>query len=155
MKNFDNSSVEAVAVLDEEFRQQQRRRRGDRDLVAIDGDDVVAEPVVRHGDGAVGHGEDHVEEMLVVLPDLGDPALVLDVGAVTARLEISQDAGIVPGLAEHVQILGRPADPRVRRHRIGARQQERNTAFLQQLQALLVEDECVGGRMIGRIDHRL
>jgi len=46
--------------------------------------------------------------VLVVLPDLGDPAFVLDVGAIAARLEEGQNPGVVAGLAEDVQILGRP-----------------------------------------------
>ena len=78
--------------------------------MAIDGDPVLAEPAVGHGDGAVGHGEDDVEEMPVVLPDLGDPAFVLDVGAIAALLEIGENAGIVAGLAEDIQVLGRATD---------------------------------------------
>jgi hypothetical protein len=106
-------------------------------------------------DRAVRHGEDHVEEMLLVLPDLGDPALVLDVGAVAAGLEEGEDAGVVAGLAEDVQILGRPPDARVGGDRIGARQQEGNAALLQQAQRSPHRRPRLPRRMEGRFEHGL
>ncbi|MNT57594.1 hypothetical protein D3C72_1949710 [compost metagenome] len=114
--------------------------------MAVDRDPVLAKPAVRHRDGAVRHGEDDVEEVLVVLPDLGDPALVLNIRPVTAGLEVGENARVIAWLAEDVQVLGGTADAGVGRHRIGAGEQERHAGFLQKPQALLVKGHGLGRR---------
>jgi hypothetical protein len=53
-----------------------------------------------------------------------DPALVLDLDPVALLLEEAQDLGRVRGLAEDVEILGRPRNAGVAGERVGARQQE-------------------------------
>ncbi|MNQ93081.1 hypothetical protein D3C85_1085280 [compost metagenome] len=112
--------VIAIAILDEDLGQDQGRGRGDGHLVAVDRDPVLAKPAVRHRDGPVRHGEDDVEEVLVVLPHLGDPALVLDIRPIAAGLEVGEDTRVVAGFAEDVQVLGRTADAGIGRDRIGA-----------------------------------
>jgi hypothetical protein len=56
--------------------------------------------------------------------DLAYPALVLDLRPVAALLEEGEDPREVAGLAEDVEVLGGPYDPRVGRDRVGPRQQE-------------------------------
>ncbi|MNE29864.1 hypothetical protein D3C80_1233590 [compost metagenome] len=82
--------------------------------------------------------------MFVVLPHLGDPALVLHVGPVASGLKEGENARIVARLAEDVQILGRTADPGIGRHRIGAGQQERHPGFFKEAQAFLIEGHGFG-----------
>ena len=98
----------------------------------------VLEPRVADRHGAVRRGEDDVEEMLA-LEDLAKPALVLDLDGVAEMLEMAEDARVVAGLAEDVEILGRAGDARIGADRIGAGEQERQAKAGQLAQRLGIE----------------
>ena len=99
---------------------------------------LLLEPEVVDRRDAGGGVEDHVEE-IVALAHLGDPALVLDLGLVAALLEEVQDARIVAGLAEDVDVLGRAPHARIGVQRIGARDQERQAALGEHVQTFGIE----------------
>ena len=115
----DVRAVVAAAVLDEELRPDELGRRQDPHLHPIEarGADLL-EPAVGDRRDRAGRAEDQVREPGLAL-DLGDPALVLDLDLVAAVLEVGEDARVVAGLAEDVQVLRRPVEPRVRVDRIG------------------------------------
>src|SRR3712207_9380733 len=61
--------------------------------------------LVRDRDVGAGDIVDDIEEVLA-LPDLADPALVLDLDLVALRLEEGEDARGIARLAEDVEVLG-------------------------------------------------
>jgi hypothetical protein len=70
---------------------------------------------------------------------LGEPALILDLDRETEVVEMAEDARAVPGLAEDVQILGRPRDAGIGADGIGAGQQETQAGPGQLAQRLGIE----------------
>ena len=111
---------------------------------------ALLEPLVGDGDDGHGRAEDHVEEAQPTA-NLGQPALVLDLGLEALLLEVQQDAREVARLAEDVEVLGRPVDARVAVHGEGAGDEERDAATGQEAQAVPVELVGLGrGEVRGR-----
>src|SRR3546814_9390345 len=111
-----SSDVCSSALLEKHFRQYELRGRGDADGRAIDLDLInLLEQLVGDGDAGGRDVVDDVEEVRAD-PDLADPALVLDLDHMAARLEEGENAGRVAGLAEDVEILGRSHDEIGRAH---------------------------------------
>jgi hypothetical protein len=81
---------------------------------------------------------------MLALVHLAEPALVLDLDGIAQILEMAEDARAVTGLAEDVEVLGRPRDPGVGADRIGAGQQEGQVGPAQLLQRLGVEGLGLG-----------
>src|SRR5215203_3616565 len=132
-------AVVAVAQLDEALRPHELGRADDahgraEDLYVA----RILEPLVADRHGAVGGGEDHVEEMLALV-DLAEPALVLDLDGVAELLEVAEDARVVASLAEDVEVLRGPRNAGVGGQRIGAGEQERQPELRQLAQGLGVE----------------
>ena len=143
----DVGAVVAVAVLEEELGEDELGRRGDPDVGAVDLDLIgLAEPVVGDRDAGGRDVVDDVEEMLV-LPDLADPALVLDLDPIALRLEEAEDLGRVRRLAEDVEILGRPGDAGVAGRARRCPTAGRAARFGEQPQALDIEIDRLGRRL--------
>src|SRR5215475_1577061 len=135
----DVGAVIAVAQLDERLRPDElggadhRHRHPENFRLA-----GMREPCVADRHGAVGRGEDDVEKIFA-LAHLGDPPLVLDLDRIAEVLEARENARVVAGAAEDIEVLGRTADPRIGADRIGAGQQHRQVRVLELAQNLGVE----------------
>src|SRR5438128_9685348 len=149
----DVGRVVAVARLEEELREDELGGRGHPHVGAVDLRIIVhRKPFVGDRDGGGGDVEDDVEKMLL-LPDLADPADVLDLDFVAALLKEGEDSGRVRRLAEDVEILGRAGDPGEAGEGVGPRLEEGDFGLLEQLQALDIEIDRLGRRLEqGRID---
>jgi hypothetical protein len=135
----DVGAVIAVARLEKELGEDELGGRRDPHRRAIHLRLVgLAEPLVGDRNAGRGDVEDDVEEVLA-LPDLPDPALILDLNLVALLLEEAENLGRVAGLAEDVQVLGRPDDPGEAGQGVGARQEEGYAGFLEKPQGIDVE----------------
>jgi len=70
---------------------------------------------------------------------LAEPPFVLDLDREAEVVEMAEDAWAVPGLAEDVQVLGRPRDAGIGADGIGAGQQEGQAGRRQLAQRVGVE----------------
>lgn len=135
----DICAIIAIAILDEELGQDEFGGRRDADAGPVDfGVEFVAEPLLRHWQAGRRDIVDDVEE-ITVLPDLPDPALILEFHFMAQMAEMGQDPRRIAPLAEDIKIFCGTRDPGMTAQCIGAREHEGDTRNHQLCEAIGIE----------------
>src|SRR5581483_1694776 len=98
----------------------------------------VLEPVLVDRQAAMRAGKDDIEIVLAIR-DRRQPTLIIDLDLEAQPLEMAEDAGVIPRLAEDIEVLGGTADAGIGADGIGSRDQERDLRPGELAQRLRVE----------------